>query len=244
MASPPRPVTVAAIAAAPDEPSPAAEPEAAPAPAAAARFAHADLDERNDSELGPPPPLDDCEDRLRERGVSFKPARIGLGAKQDGVPICGAEQVVRYKRGPGKIEYSTSPLLTCQMALALADLEVVAQELAEAELGTRITRIDHLGTYNCRKMALYDLVSEHSYANGIDLRRFTFANGKTADVLRDFKPTQAEPAAASTRFLRRLANALFDEQVFSVVVTPYFDRAHRNHVHVDLARYRVDGSRP
>ena len=45
-------------------------------------------------------------------------------------------------------------------------------------------------------------------------------------------------------FLRGLANRLYDEGVFSVVVTPYFDNLHRNHIHVDLARYRVDGSRP
>ena len=75
------------------------------------------------------------------------------------------------------------------------------------------------------------------------MRRFHFAGGKTADVLRDFRPDEDEPPEAG-RFLRRLANRLFDDQVFSVVVTPYFDRAHRNHIHVDLARYRVDGSRP
>jgi hypothetical protein len=62
-------------------------------------------------------------------------------------------------------------------------------------------------------------------------------------VLRDFQPDQDDPPAAG-RFLRRLANRLYDDRLFSVVVTPYFDRAHRNHIHIDLARYRVDGSRP
>lgn len=223
----------------PAEPEPAAVEPSAPPPA----FVHADLDPSNDNELGPPPPIPDCEAQLTAKGVRFKPARIGVGHEKDGVPMCGAEQVVRYKRGPGDIEYSSAPLLTCGMALALADFELVAQEVAQAELGRRIESIDHLGTYNCRKMALYDLVSEHSFANGIDLRRFHLEGGKTADVLRDFQPDQDDPPAAG-RFLRRLANRLYDDRLFSVVVTPYFDRAHRNHIHIDLARYRVDGSRP
>ncbi len=223
--------------------APAAIPPAAAEASKGRR--HADLDPDNDEEIGPPPPIEDCEQRLADVGITYKPARIGLGRKQNGVYTCGSKQVVRVRRGPGKIKYSkSSPLLTCGMALALADFERVAQEVAQRHIGARITQIDHLGTYNCRKMAAYDLISEHSYANGFDLRRFHFANGKTAGVLEDFKPALDSPDAPETLFLRELSNRLFDEAIFSVVVTPYFDRLHRNHIHVDLARYRVDGSRP
>lgn len=92
-------------------------------------------------------------------------------------------------------------------------------------------------------MVNFDLISEHSFANGIDLRRFHLEGGQTVDVLEHFRPGEA-PEDPKTRFLRGLANRLYDEGVFSVVVTPYFDNLHRNHIHVDLARYRVDGSRP
>ena len=204
---------------------------------------HADLDPDNDTVVGPPEPVADCEERLREAGVEFKRARIGLGRKVDGVYTCGAAQVVRYKRGPGRIQYNRAPLLTCSMALALADFERVVQEQAELKLGSKVTRIDHLGTYNCRKMVNYDLISEHSFANGIDLRRFHLEDGRTVTVFKHFRPDD-EAIAAETRFLRTLANRLYDEDLFSVVVTPFFDALHRNHIHIDLARYRVDGSRP
>ena len=194
--------------------------------------------------VGPPLPIDDCEERLAAAGVTFKPARIGTSRPKNGVVTCGAEQVVRFKRGPGGIAYGTAPLLTCSMALALADFERIAQDEAERELGSRIVRIDHLGTYNCREMKAYDLISEHSFANGIDLRRFHLANGKSVDVLADFRPAEDPPQRPATRFLRTLANRLYDEEVFSVVVTPFFDALHKNHIHCDLARYRVDGSRP
>lgn len=242
------PSSAAREAVAPDPVAPAVAPGSAepiaPEPAAPPRFAHADFDPDNDAEPGPPAPLADCEARLREAGVTFKPARIGTSREIDGIPRCGAKQVVRVRRGPGAIKYSSSPLLTCTMVLALADFERVAQEEAERAFGSRIVGIDQLGTFNCREMALYDLVSEHSYANGLDLRRFTLANGAVVDVLKHFRPDEAEPTDAKSRFLRTLANRLFDEAVFSVVVTPFFDSAHRNHIHVDLARYRVDGSRP
>jgi hypothetical protein len=217
-----------------------AEPKAEPARTS---WGHADLDPSNDLVVGPPAPVLDCEDRLRAAGVTFKPARIGL-KKKDGGGICGAEQVVRFKKGPGAIAYGNAPLLTCSMAIAFADFERILQEEAERALGSRVVRIDHLGTFNCREMAAYDLISEHSFANGIDLRRFHLADGRAVDVLKHFVPEDDAATDARTLFLRRLGNRLFDEDVFSNVVTPYFDALHRNHIHVDLARYRVDGSRP
>lgn len=204
---------------------------------------HADTDPSNDWVVGPPAPIEGCEERLEAAGVEHSPAHIGLGRKRGGVYTCGAEQVVRYRKGPGKIKYNRSPLLTCEMALALADFERIVQEEAKRELGTRVERIEHMGTYNCRKMVNYDLVSEHSFANAIDLKSFQLADGREITVLGQFKPNE-DAVEPETRFLRRLANRLFDEQIFSVVVTPFFDAIHRNHIHVDLARYRVDGSRP
>lgn len=230
-----------------DDPTPSptsANTPALPEPPPPAKLGHADLDPSNDHVVGPPEPLDDCEARLEAAGVTFAPARIGVGRKRDGVYTCGAKQVVRYRRGPGDIRYDKAPLLTCTMALALADFETIAQEEAERVLGSRIARIDHLGTYNCRNMVAYDLISEHSFANGIDLRRFHLANGDTVGVLEHFRPELEQPSEPSTLFLRALANRLYDDDVFSVVVTPFFDRLHHNHIHVDLARYRVDGSRP
>ena len=245
-ASPDEPVVAATPEPAPEPtPEPAHEPTPEPAPEPErVSWGHADLDPSNDTQIGPPEPLADCEAQLEAAGINFKAARIGVGRKVDGVYTCGAHQVVRVKRGPGKIAYSSNPLLTCTMALALADFERIAQEEAERIVGARITKIDHMGTYNCREMVNFDLISEHSFANGIDLKVFHFANGESASVQGWFKPELATPADPKTEFLRTLANRLYDEEVFSVVVTPYFDNLHYNHIHVDLARYRVDGSRP
>lgn len=203
---------------------------------------HADLDPTNDMEVGPPAVLLDCNARLTAAGVDFVPAELPLRTKKGGL-TCGAEQVVVYRQGPTGIRWNAPPIVTCGLALALADFERVLQDEAQA-LGQRVVRIEQGGTYNCRKMARYDWVSEHSFANAIDVRSFTLKNGRRISVETHFGKLDAEPRTPEARFLRSLARRLYDDGVFSVVLTRYFDELHRDHFHLDLARYRVDGTRP
>jgi hypothetical protein len=204
----------------------------------------ADQDPDNDFVVAPPESIPDCEARLRAAGVVFTNAKLPPRKGKSGVPTCGTEQAVVYRRGPQKIRYGSSPLLSCGMALALARFETLLNEEAERELGQRVVRISHLGTYSCRKMARYpDWVSEHSYANAIDIESFTLENGRKITVLGSFGKLGAGPRKKEARFLESLAQRLYDENVFSAVITPHFDALHKNHFHLDLARYRVDGTR-
>jgi hypothetical protein len=224
----------------PPEPPPATEP--APPPK---QWGRADTDPDNDFEVGPPDPVPDCEDRLRSAGVKFRPAPgIRLRTNVKGEVVCGNEQLVTYVRGPGGIAFTPSPILSCGLALALARLEEIAQDEAERQLGSRVKRIVHGGTYSCRKMARFKLISEHSYANGIDIYSFVLEDGRQLSVKRHFGGTKPQASGPEARFLRTVARRLFDEDVMSVVITPFFDRLHHDHFHVDLARYRTDGTRP
>jgi hypothetical protein len=225
--------------------SPAPAAPAAPAPAARRPGAWANLDPDDDYVLGPPDPIDDCEGELSRDGVTFRAATLRVHEQKKSKMLCGAPQVVTYLRGPGKIEYSSPPLLTCAMAAALATFERIAQEEALRTLGSPIAKIEHLGTYNCREMAAYPgWVSEHSYANAIDLHRFVLRDGRTIDVEHDFETGDAPPSKPAGTFLRAISRRAFDEDVFSHVLTPFFDAHHKNHFHLDLARYRSDGTRP
>lgn len=204
--------------------------------------AHADT--HDDFVVAPPEPVEGCEAWLDAAGVTFERSQIPVHPNRAGTITCGAEQVVRYVSGPGGIRWSGRPRVTCALALSMARFELVVQEEARRHFGRPVTRVHHLGTYNCREMANYPgWVSEHSYANAIDLERVVLQGGREHAVLGHYgdgvTPTD-DPAA---RFMRAIAQRAYDEDVFSVVVTPAFDRLHRNHLHFDLARYRVDGSR-
>jgi hypothetical protein len=220
----------------------AAEPPAHSPPAPAVVLA--DLDPDNDALVAPPAAIPDCEERLRELGVVFGRAELPVKEAHGKLPTCGVDQAIVYKRGPHGIRYSSSPIVSCSMALGLARLESVLDQEAQRYLGQKVVRIEQGGTYNCRRMARFGLVSEHSYANAIDIRAFTLKNGRKVTVLNGFGKIDAPAKRPESLFLRAVANRLYDEGAFSVVITPFFDRLHRDHIHLDQARYRVDGSRP
>jgi hypothetical protein len=213
-------------------------------------YEQADLDPTNDGLVAPPEPLTDCSERLQRAGIRFRAASLPFqtavsarGGKRELV-ACGAEQVVTYLKGPAGVRYDTAPLVTCRLALALARFEQLASEEARRQLGRRVVAFKQLGTYSCRKMARFDFVSEHSYANAIDIQEIVLEGGERLSVARHFGKLDAALLGARATYLRSLARRAFDERLFSNVLTPFWDALHRDHLHLDLARYRVDGTRP
>jgi hypothetical protein len=207
--------------------------------------AFANLDPADDFVVGPPDPIPDCEDQLARAGVTFRAASLPVHMDRSAKLTCGAPQVVAYVRGPGAIAYDPAPLVTCGMALAMASYERILQQEAERVFRSPVARVEQLGTYSCRGIVRFKgVISEHSFANAIDLAKFTLKNGKVVTVLHDFDAGDGPPAHAAGDFLRAISERGQDEDVFSNVLTPFWDNAHKNHFHLDLARYRVDGVRP
>ena len=134
----------------------------------------------------------------------------------NGTILCGTTQAVKFQRGPGKIRWSRAPRVSCRMALALARFEEIVQEEARRLFDDRVYAARHVGTYNCREMAAYDgWVSEHSYANAIDLVSLTLARGTEISVRTHY----FDPGPRG-ELLRDVARRAFEEDVFSVVLTP------------------------
>jgi hypothetical protein len=218
-----------------------------PAPAAPrSPYAFANDDPNDDFVVAPPDVRPNCHDALAAAGVRF--ARASIPVHQEGRGrsrlTCGAEQVVVYRGSAAKIAFEPTPIVTCTMALALARFEVVVEEEAVRAFGERVVRITQLGTYSCREMAAYrGWVSEHSYANAIDVESFVLKSGKRISVLKGFERGEETHTRAGA-FLRAVSRRAYDEGLFSNVLTPFFDDLHRNHFHLDLARYRNDGTRP
>ncbi|MBK6691998.1 MAG: extensin family protein [Myxococcales bacterium] len=242
-------------AAAADAPTPSAA--APPTPAAAAQPASAavanpvvgrmaNLDPNDDLIVAPPAPVDGCEAKLKAAGIKTIAAKLPVheaGKKRK--IMCGAEQVVTYLGSPAQIAYEPPPLVTCAAALALGKLDEIVVAESQRIYGKPVVRIRQIGTYACREMANYPgWVSEHSYANAIDLEAFVLKDGREVTVLRDFDAKNEAPKKKGGQLLLGIARRTYDEDLFSVVLTPHFDALHRNHFHLDLARYRTDGTRP
>lgn len=122
---------------------------------------------------------------------------------------------------------------SCEMARAWLEFVPTLQEIAQRELGAPITRVDHLGSYACRRMTgNRSRMSLHSQARALDLAGFRSADGQVVVVQRDWRDR-----GRKGRFLRALAKAACGR--FAVVLTPESDNLHLDHIHVDIGPWRL-----
>lgn len=211
----------------------------------------ANLDPYDDGIVAPPDEVPECETRLRSLGAKFEWIPLRVHREPESGVRCGSFRAVSYDEGPEGFRYFPPAEVDCNVALALPRLERIAQEEAARHLHEPLLGLEHMGTYVCRPVRCTDRVSQHAYGNAIDVAAFVTRGLGTIDVERHFGPlprTEEEAArgpetlSPEARFLRAVARRLYDEDVFSVVLTPFFDERHVNHFHLDMARYRVDGA--
>jgi len=120
--------------------------------------------------------------------------------------------------------------MTCTLGAGLALWERRVQPLAETMLGSRIARIEHFGTYSCRRVygrSTGDW-SEHSTGNAIDVAGFVLADGRRIAVAADWKGEGRDAA-----FLHRARDEACG--IFGTVLSPDYNAAHADHLHLDQA---------
>lgn len=148
-------------------------------------------------------------------------------------PECSLADAVDVARS--QVPYGGPVRVSCAVAAALYmwEREVLAPAAAE-HLGAEVTRIDHAGTYSCRR--LYGRseggFSQHATANAIDVTGFRFSNGKRISVEADWNG--ATPEAA---FLRAVRDGSCD--LFRGVLGPDYNAAHADHFHLDMGPYKI-----
>jgi hypothetical protein len=107
---------------------------------------------------------------------------------------CGTPAPVRL-RGfnlPMTMEVSPPAVVNCSIVAKLHDwIRDSLQPAAERHLGSRIARIVTASSYDCRnRIGSSDTrISEHAYANAIDISAVVTADGRTIDVLSNWGPT-------------------------------------------------------
>lgn len=145
---------------------------------------------------------------------------------------CGFIDVVRADKTP--ISFNIQPTTTCGLAAALYWWQRDVQRIAQSELGTRIARIDQVGTFACRNVNSEPTGSrsEHATANAIDIEDFRAADGRRISVLHDWgKPT------SEGRFLRAVHDSAC--RYFGDVLGPDYNRLHAAHFHLDEAAWTL-----
>jgi hypothetical protein len=202
--------------------------------------------------------LEECNRLLTPLDAVFdvsKPIRTGQ---------CGTPAPVLVRRIAG-VEITPPTIMNCRVAAKLHEwIGNQLQPIAAETLGDPITRIVSASGYSCRQRIgnSSGKQSEHSFANAFDISAVITRDGRTIDVLTGWGPTvrdqraQAQAAGgqagnggdpqplsdaqrdptARLMFLHKLHASACG--VFSTVLGPEANEAHRNHLHLDLAQRR------
>lgn len=168
-----------------------------------------------------------CRSLLDRAGVEYTALPPRAGGR------CGYADGVRFAPGGARrIGWNPPDLgVSCPVAAALAVWEwEVVQPAALRHFGRPVARIDHFGSFSCRRM--YGRSegdwSEHATADAIDIAGFRLEGGTRITVARDW-----DGGAARAAFLREVRDGAC--KLFATTLSPDYNAAHADHLHLDQA---------
>jgi hypothetical protein len=190
---------------------------------------------------------DEAERACLRSGAVKESAYIVKGSPIEGPGACGALSPFHVAAlsdgrvtltmpaslaGSGQKAYAAT--LTCAMVPALEEwMTDKVQTAAAAVYGQPVVEMHTLGSYSCRRMnngTGTAMISEHAFANAIDVSGFTLADGREVMVRTGWRG-----AAEDQEFLRSVFVGSCD--IFHTVLGPGSDGHHEDHFHLDLMRH-------
>ncbi|MDP9148641.1 MAG: extensin family protein [Myxococcota bacterium] len=183
---------------------------------------------------------DGCEEQLAQRGVQFIRVEEAKGVLAP-VRLSGPLHGVAFHTGLPASQRASTPweVLDCRLALALDDF---AGQLAAHD----VVEVVHYSIYRppSASWPTDKIASRHPGGLAIDAASFVKKDGSTLAVERDFHgsvgartcgpgsgPSPATPGALE---LRQIVCDAAEAKLFNVTLTPDYNRAHRNHFHLEL----------
>ena len=170
------------------------------------------------------------------RTTQFIRARSSLG----GPSVCGAAQPFEMSAAlGGRVALRPAALLRCPMIPQVDRwVGMAVAPAARYYFGTDLAEVIVAGSYNCRPINHKSggRLSEHGYANALDVSGFKLADGRKISVKSGWYGAPSERA-----FLRDVHRGGCRQ--FTTVLGPEANRYHHDHFHFDLARRGRDGTK-
>jgi hypothetical protein len=182
---------------------------------------------------------DDCEAELTARKISFKPETArGVLAP---IRLTGPLHGVTFRTDLNDEQRATTPweIGDCRLVLAMDDFAAI---LAAHD----IVEVRHYSMYRLPPKSWPDdrLGTQHNGGLALDAARFTKSDGTKLVVLDDFHGkigaqtcgdgAAPHPVTAKGTELREILCDAVAAHLFNVVLTPNFNRPHRNHFHLEV----------
>jgi hypothetical protein len=177
-----------------------------------------------------------CKARLlaEKAPVAFLRSAAGVATP---TRILGPLGGITYQTAPASLPYG---IVDCRLVLTLLD----AAPLLRAH-DVKSVRIDNFYRKGA-KLPSRRKKSQHAYALAADVVSVTLSDGTLLDVEKDFHGHIGDPVCGPeakldsrdprSLELRNLACDLGRSGLFHHILTPNHDRAHKNHLHLDIAR--------
>jgi hypothetical protein len=172
--------------------------------------------------------LESCARVLADAEMSYR-----LLPDEETGPACGLFAAVTIERTAYDVGEPFS--LSCRAAVALALWEKhVLTPAAERHFAEPVQRIEHFGSYACRNVygRPNSTRSRHATAEAFDVAGFVLADGRRIRVLGDWNND-----SAAARFLHDVRDGAC--RFFDGVLSPDYNAAHRDHLHLDRGPYRL-----
>jgi hypothetical protein len=176
-----------------------------------------------------------CRAHLRRAGIRFVALPRRRGEK------CRYDDAVRLSAG-GSLTMGYRPAdlgSSCPVAAGLALWEWnFVQPAALRHFGSKVAVVEHYGSYSCRRLygRSEGAWSEHASANAVDIAAFRLADGRRVSVAGDW-----QGGGTKARFLRDVRDGAC--RLFATTLSPDYNAAHRDHLHLDQARRGAMGWR-
>ncbi len=166
--------------------------------------------------------------------TSFLRGRSAL----NGPSYCGAEAPFEMAAAAsGRIALRPPAMQRCPMIPQVERWVVeVVEPAARYYFREGIAELKVAASYSCRAMNHQSggRLSEHGYANALDISTFTLTSGEVVTVKGGWRGSPRERAFLGAVHQGACAR-------FTTVLGPDYDANHHDHLHMDLARHGRDG---
>ncbi|MEM1053606.1 MAG: extensin family protein [Pseudomonadota bacterium] len=167
-----------------------------------------------------------CISELGAGGARFSALPDSYGAP--GCHRLGTVQLTSIKGDQGAFGISNLGPVQCDVANAFSNwARFGVDRAAQQILGTRLARIETMGSYACRNVAGTNKRSAHSRAEAIDVSGFVLTDGRRINLTEDW----SGGTPAEREFLRVVKSSACKR--FGTVLSPDYDSAHADHFHLE-----------
>lgn len=140
----------------------------------------------------------------------------------------GTVQLMSLAGDRGTFGISNLGPVKCDVASAFSNWARYGVDRAAREiLGSRLARIETMGSYVCRNVAGTSKRSAHSRAEAIDVAGFVLVDGRRVSLKQDWNGG----TLAEREFLRVVKSSACKR--FGTVLSPEYNRAHADHFHLE-----------